>query len=202
MTDPETQPHLVPDVDASSDDTAVTSVPQSADHAAPHGERRRHPRTRLSTDAPRPTRPWLRAATLAAAAAIGALVGFGLVDGASLARLGVVTLRLRGLPEFVAPDRGATTAALLGGLHVALVSGLWGAGAGAVGRWLRARGTSAGARAVAVTALGLLLALVDGVLPTPLRLAAGALSGTERVLVGLLIAAAAWGASRLPDPSI
>lgn len=142
-------------------------------------------------------RPWLRDATLAAAAAIGALVGFGMPDGASLARLGVVTLRLRGLPEFVSPDRNAAGAALLGGVHVALVSGAWGAGVGTFGRWMARRGIRPVTRAAALAGAGVVMAVIDGLLPRPLRLAAGALNVAERVLVALLVAAAAWGASRL-----
>lgn len=188
VPDPETRPHAVPSLDAPVD-------------AAPRGDRRRHrPGARVRTSVARPAHLWLRAATLAAAATLGALVGFGLSDGASLARLGVVTLRLRGLPEFVSPDRGATAAALLGGVHVALVSGAWGAAAAALGGWLRARGAPRRVHGAAFVGLGVLLALVDGVLPAPLRLAAGALGATERVLVALLVAAAAWGASRLSDP--
>jgi hypothetical protein len=109
---------------------------------------------------PARARPWLRAATLAAAAAIGALVGFGISDGASLARLGAVTLRLRGLPEFVSPDRGAVGAALLGGAHVALVSGIWGACAGALNARLVGRLRPAGSAAV-LAGFGVLLALAD-----------------------------------------
>jgi hypothetical protein len=90
--------------------------------------------------APSRPRPWLRGATLAAAATVGALVGFGLTDGASLSRLGVVALRLRGLPEFVSPDRGALGPALLGGVHAAVGGGAWGAALAALAGALRARG--------------------------------------------------------------
>lgn len=202
MPDPETPPRDVTSPGTSPgapfDDVPAPSGPADADtvpRMLPGGRRRLH--RRLLTSAARPARPWLGAATLAAAAALGALVGFGLSDGASLARLGVVTLRLRGLPEFVSPDRGATGAALLGGLHVVFVSGAWGAGFGAVARWMRGRGVPPGVHEATLAALGLLLALGDGLLPRPLRLAAGALSGAERVLVALLVAGAAWGASRL-----
>ncbi len=152
---------------------------------------------------PRPgvPRPWLRGATLAAATALGALVGFGMTDGASLGRLGVVTLRLRGLPEFIAPDRGAVGSALLGGAYAALTSGAWGAGlallAGALGR----HGVPAVRVGGALAAAALLGAAADPLLPTPLRLAAGALAPGERVLTALLVAAAAWGGVRLADAS-
>ena len=151
--------------------------------------------TRRRFAVPARARPWLRAATLAAAAAIGALVGFGISDGASLARLGAVTLRLRGLPEFVSPDRGAVGAALLGGAHVALVSGIWGACAGALNARLVGRLRPAGSAAV-LAGFGVLLALADGALPATLRLAAGALSPAERVVVALTVSTAAWFGSR------
>jgi hypothetical protein len=119
------------------------------------------------------------------------------MDGASLARLGVVTLRLRGLPEFVAPDRGAVGWALVGGAHAALTSAVWGAGLATLAVRLARRGAPAGRVAAAVVGTALAAAVVDGALPTPFRLAAGALAPGERVLTALLVAVAAWGGVRL-----
>lgn len=147
--------------------------------------------------APSRSRPWLRGATLAAAATVGALVGFGLTDGASLSRLGVVALRLRGLPEFVSPDRSALGPALLGGAHAAVVGGAWGAALAAVAGVLRARRTRAPLAVAALAAAALAFAAADAVLPVALRIAAGALARGERVLVALLVAVAAWAGTRV-----
>ncbi len=157
-------------------------------------------RARAAAAAPPRRRAWLRGATLAAAAALGALVGFGLSDGASLARFGVVTLRLRGLPEFVAPDRGAVGAALLGGAYAALTSAGWGAGLAVLAGALARRGVPPVRVAGALALAALLAAAADPLLPTPLRLAAGALAASERVLTALLVAAAAWTGVRLAGP--
>ncbi len=148
-------------------------------------------------DGARPSRAWLDGATLAAAATLGVLVGLGIWEGASLGRLGVVTNRLRGLPEFVAPDRRALGTALVGGAWAAVTGGAWGAALGQLVAAADARGLR-GARALAAAGLGgLALAVVDPLLPTPLRLAAGALAPAERVLAALLVAGAAWAADWL-----
>jgi hypothetical protein len=145
-----------------------------------------------------------RGAVLGAAAALGALIGFGVRGGASLGRLGVVTLRLRGLPEFVAPDRGAVGAAMLGGLHIAVVSGLWGAAAAALARRVRtwqAHGSPAVAATLLLT-LALVLLALDAVLPAALRLAGGSLVTPERVLATALIVACGGAAGwRSPAPT-
>jgi hypothetical protein len=139
-----------------------------------------------------PSRAWLRSATLAAAATVGALVGFGIADGASLSRLAVVSLRLRGLPEFVTPDRRALAAAAVGGAYAALTGAAWGAALGAGAERLARRGVRAPRLAAALAAAALVAALADGWLPLPLRLAAGALAPAERALTALLLAATAW----------
>jgi hypothetical protein len=156
------------------------------------------PGARHAADPPAP-RAWLRGAALAAAATVGALVGFGLTDGASLARLAAVTLRLRGLPEFVTPDRGAVGAALLGGTHAALLAGLWGAALAVFARLLARRGLRAWQVGAALAAAALAAAAADTLLPTPLRFAAGVLAPAERAVAALLVAAAAWGGARLDD---
>jgi len=148
---------------------------------------------------PRSPRSWLRGAVLAAAATLGALVGFGVRDGASLARLGVVTLRLRGLPEFVLPDRGAVGSALLGGTHAALVSGMWRAALAVIAERCARRGLPAAVAGAVLAGAALLLAAVDGFLPTPLRLAAGALAPAERMVTTLLVAAGGWAGARLAE---
>jgi len=141
--------------------------------------------------------PGLRAAALAAATAVGALIGFGRADGAALSRLGAVVLRLRGLPEFVAPDRGAMGTALVGAGYAALTAAAWGASLAALDLALARRGAAPPWRLAAVTLAALALAAADAVLPTPLRLAAGALGPGERALTALLVAASAWVGVRM-----
>jgi hypothetical protein len=141
--------------------------------------------------------PGLRAAALAAATVVGALIGFGRADGAALSRLGAVVLRLRGLPEFVAPDRGAVGTALVGAGYAAVTAGAWGASLAALDVALARRGAAPPWRLAAITLAALALAAADAVLPTPLRLAAGALGPGERVLTALLVAASAWAGVRM-----
>lgn len=104
----------------------------------------------------------------------------------------MVTLRLRGLPEFVLPDRGAVGAALVGGAHAALVSGAWGAALAIVAGRLARRGKSPVVAGAVLAGGALLVAALDVLLPTPLRLAAGALAPAERVMTALLVAAGGW----------
>ena len=139
--------------------------------------------------APSPVR---RAAVLAAAGALGLLAGFGLGDGTPLVVLGTAGLRLRGLPEFVTPDRGVGLMTLLGAVHATLVAYGWGLLAASVARRLRGWGTVA---ALAVVAL--VLTLVDPFLPAVLRLGAGAPSAGERALCALVVAAMAGLGTRL-----
>lgn len=178
--------------------------------AATSRGRRRRPRTVNSARVPagfsRTPNSLARPAALAAAAALGVLVGLGLrgvgSDGpaTALARLAVVALRLRGLPEFVRPDRDGGLAGLAGGLHVAGVAAAWGAAIGAVRRRLVARGAGPGLTATALGGAVLGLAAFDTLLPPPLRLAAGTLTGPEWALLVAAIALAAWFGSRLGMP--
>jgi hypothetical protein len=156
------------------------------------------PRARRAAAVSTP-RPWLRGATLAAAATVGALVGFGLTDGASLARLAAVSLRLRGLPEFVSPDRRAVGAALVGGVHAAALAGAWGAALTALARTLARRGVPAWQVGAMLAAAALAGAAADALLPTPLRFAAGALAPLERAATALLVAGAAWAGARMSE---
>jgi hypothetical protein len=174
-------------------------VPPPAELSATPAHRRRLGRFAAPRD-----RTAARGAALGVASALGALIGFGVRGGASLGRLGVITLRLRGLPEFVAPDRGAVGAALLGGVHVVVIAGLWGAAAATLARRVRTwngRATLAIACAV-LLALALGLLALDTVLPAALRLAAGSLATPERVrATGLIVAcggAAGWRAPPAP----
>lgn len=138
---------------------------------------------------------------MAAATALGVAIGLG-VRGASstgwataLARLSVVALRLRGVPEFVTPDRDGGVGALLGGMHVALVAAAWGAVIGAVADRLAARRATRVVIVVALAAVGGTLAACDALLPAPLRIAAGTLAGAEwGLMVVAVTAAAAAGA--------
>jgi hypothetical protein len=133
-----------------------------------------------------------RAAVLAAAAAIGLLAGFGVREGSPLLVLGGAGLRLRGLPEFVTPDRGVGVFTLLGALHAGLVAYGWGLLAASLGRRL-----AAWPAAGALVLLGATIAAVDPLLPTILRLAAGAPSTGQRVLCALVLVAAAGLGTRL-----
>ena len=142
--------------------------------------------------APSPVR---RAAALAAAGALGLLAGYGLGDGTPLIVLGTAGLRLRGLPEFVTPDRGVGLMTLLGGVHAALVAYGWGLVAATVARRLRGWGVVAALAVVAVV-----LTLIDPFLPTVLRLGAGAPSTGERALCALVAAAMAGLGTRLVPP--
>ena len=133
------------------------------------------------------------------------MIGLGLrgvgADGWStaLARLAVVALRLRGVPEFVTPDREAGAGALFGGIHVAGVAAAWGATVGALRRYLVARGATARARLIALTGVLLALMVADMWLPTAVRLAAGTLTRAEwAVMVCVVATAAAWGARQRP----
>jgi hypothetical protein len=132
---------------------------------------------------------------LAAAGALGLLAGIGVREGAPLIVLGTAGLRLRGLPEFITPDRGVGLMTLLGAVHVLLVAYGWGLLAASVAR--RLRGWPAVA---ALAALAAALVLVDPLLPAFLRLGAGAPSGGERVLCALVVAAAAGLGTRLAPP--
>ncbi|HEY0780584.1 MAG TPA: hypothetical protein VGD56_21685 [Gemmatirosa sp.] len=146
--------------------------------------------------APAPS-PLVRAAALAAAAALGVMIGFGLrgvgADGwrTALARLAVVALRLRGVPEFVTPDRDAGAGPVFGGLQVAGIAAAWGAIVGAVRRRLVARAARPGLRAAVLVGVLVALASLDTLLPIPLRLAAGTLTGAEWAMMVALVAAAA-----------
>lgn len=104
-------------------------------------------------------------------------------------------LRLRGVPEFVTPDRSVGLPAVMGGLHAGLVSYAW----GLLAAWLALRLPGwRGAAAVGGLALG--IHLVDPRLPTIARIAAGAPSAGQRALCVLLLAVGAatgsWLASR------
>jgi hypothetical protein len=137
-----------------------------------------------------------RAALLAAAGALGLLAGFGVGEGTPLIVLGTAGLRLRGLPEFVTPDRGVGVMTLLGAVHSALVAYGWGLLSAAVARRLQGWGAVAALAVVAVA-----LTLVDQLLPTFLRLGAGAPSIGERVLCALVVVAAAALGTRLAAPA-
>ena len=147
------------------------------------------------TAAPAASSPVRRAAVLAAAGALGLLAGYGLGAGTPLVVLGTAGLRLRGLPEFVTPDRGVGLMTLLGAVHAALVAYGWGLLAASVARRLRGWGAVAALAAVAVA-----LTLVDPLLPAFLRLGAGAPSTGERALCALVLMAAAGLGTRLAPP--
>jgi hypothetical protein len=139
-----------------------------------------------------------RAALLAAAAALGLLAGFGVGEGTPLVVLGGAALRLRGLPDFVTPDRGVGLYTLLGALHAGLIAYGWGLLASATARRLTGW-TAVGALA----ALAAAVIALDPLLPTVLRLAAGAPSTGERVLCVLgLVAAAGLGTRLAPRRAV
>lgn len=146
----------------------------------------------------RPSAAWSpvpRAAFLAAAATLGVLAGFGARDGMPMTVLGGAGLRLRGLPEFVTPDRGVGPTAILGALHAGLVAYAWGLLAALLawrlGGW---RG------ALAVAALAVAIVGVDARLPALLQLAAGAPSPAQRLLCVATLAVAAVLGTHLAAP--
>lgn len=151
---------------------------------------------------PRRPSPLVRGAALAAAAALGVLIGLGLRGVGSngwqtaLSRLAVVALRLRGLPEFVTPDRDGGRTAIFGGLHVAVVAAAWGVVIGTVEDRIAHRTPRRAASVIGAVAAAGGLAIVDLLLPTPLRFAAGTLTSAEWVLAVVLVAAAAWAGAR------
>ena len=141
--------------------------------------------------------PVRRAAFLATAAALGVLAGFGVRDGMPMTVLGGAGLRLRGLPEFVTPDRGVGPTAILGALHAGLVSYAW----GLLAAWVAWRlGGWRGALAVAALAAGIVVA--DARLPAPLQLAAGAPSPAQRLLCVAALAIAAVLGTHLAAPGM
>lgn len=152
----------------------------------------------LPTPAPARPSPVVRASALAAAAALGVMIGIGLRGAGSdgwttaLARLSVVALRLRGLPEFITPDRNGGMAAVFGGVHIALLAAAWGSVVGVMYRLLAARRTPAPYAAAALVGVGAALVSADALLPAPLRLAAGTLGGAEWALMVGVVIAAAW----------
>jgi hypothetical protein len=141
--------------------------------------------------------PVARAAAVAAAATLGVLAGFGARDGMPLVVLESAGLRLRGVPDFVAPDPGFGWPALLGGVHAAALAFLCGA---LVAR-LTARVPAALAWLPAVF-VGSVLVLADPRLPAALRLGAGAPSPAQRALgVATLVTAAALVARLAARPA-
>lgn len=140
--------------------------------------------------------PVPRAAFLAAAATLGVLAGFGVREGLPMTVLGGAGLRLRGLPEFVTPDRGVGPTAILGALHTGALAYGW----GLLAAWLAWRlGGWRGVAAVAALAAGIVA--VDPGLPALLRLGAGAPSGAQRILCVATLAAAAVLGTRLAPPA-
>jgi hypothetical protein len=143
-----------------------------------------------------PWSPVRRAAFLAAAATLGVLAGFGMREGLPLVVLGGAGLRLRGLPEFVTPDRGVGPTALLGAAHTGLLAYAWGSLAALLAWRL---GGWRGAAAAALVAAG--IHLLDPRLPALLRLGAGAPSPGQRLLCVAALAAAAALGTRLAAPT-
>ena len=144
---------------------------------------------------------------MAAASALGVAIGLGVRGATStgwataLTRLSVIVLRLRGLPEFVTPDRDGGLAALFGGVHLAIVAGLWGAAVGAVMERIAARGASRGVALLTTLASGAALAALDALLlPAPLRLAAGTLATAEWGLMAIVVTLAAGIGARSVTP--
>ena len=139
--------------------------------------------------------PVRRAAFLATAATLGVLAGFGVREGRPMTVLGGAGLRLRGIPEFVTPDRGVGPTAILGALHAGVVSYAW----GLLAAWVAWR--LGGWRGVlAVAALAAAIVLVDARLPALLQLAAGAPSPGQRVLGVAALAVAAVLGTHLAAP--
>ncbi|MDF1505473.1 hypothetical protein PYV61_21155, partial [Roseisolibacter sp. H3M3-2] len=138
-----------------------------------------------------------RPAALAALAALAVLAGFGARDGTPLSVLERAGLRLRGIPDFVAPDPGVGWPAVLGGVHAAAIGFLL--------ALLVARVTARVPAALAwlpAVGVGSLVLLVDPRLPEALRLGAGADRPALRALgVTTLVAAAALAARLAARPA-
>lgn len=149
----------------------------------------------MPSRAPAAWSPVPRAAFLAAAATLGVLAGFGARDGTPMTVLGGAGLRLRGVPEFVTPDRGVGPTAILGALHAGLVAYAWGLLAALVAWRL---GGWRGLLAVAALAAGIVA--VDARLPALLQLAAGAPSPAQRLLCVAALAVAAVLGTHLAAP--
>jgi hypothetical protein len=132
------------------------------------------------------------AALLAAAATAGALVGFGMRERAPARFFSAAGQQLRGVPAFVTPDRGFGTAAWLGIAQHLVVVALWAVLFTSLAARLRGLALVGAAAAFATAVF-----VVDGVLPDALRLAAGALSGPQRLVVAIVFASALVAGMRL-----
>jgi len=143
-----------------------------------------------------PATPALRAihhvAAVALAATFGALVGFGMRLRAPAALFAAAGDRLRGVPAFVAPERGVRASATLGVLHHMVLALVWSALFALVAR--RARG---GALVACAAIAGVAIVLLDGALPAPLRFAGGAMTLAQRVVYGVVLAVALGAGMRL-----
>lgn len=153
-----------------------------AEHEAPRS-------TCVAIECGVPTTPALRTtlhvAAVVLAATTGALLGFGTRLGAPTALLSAAGDRLRGVPPFVSPDHGFRFSATLGALqHVALMLA-WSAAFALAARRLRGR-----TLAVVAAAGSALIVAVDALVPAPLRFAAGAMTLAQRVVYGIVLAAA------------
>jgi hypothetical protein len=153
---------------------------------------------RTVTNAPRPSLgAWLRVAMLGAAASAGALVGFGVRRGAPGALLSAAGERLRGVPSFVAPDRGFGPSAFVGLAHHVVAAVAWGL------LFVVLAGRLRGARTWGVALLVAALAVsVDRVLPAPFSLAVGAASLPQRALLALVFAGALAVGMRLAQRDV
>ena len=137
----------------------------------------------------------LRVGALAAAATLGALVGFGVRAGGAAQLLSAGGLALRGLPDVVSPDRGIGIATIAGTLQHAAVVLAWSAAFVAIAaRWRVARGV------VAAVLFAAVAWAVDGRLPTALRVAAGVPDPAQRVVLFALLAGALGIGTRLAFP--
>ena len=139
-----------------------------------------------------PLGPRRTAALLATAIVLGLLTGFGVREGPPLALFDAAALRLRGLPEFLAPDGRPGPWTLVGLLHAAGLAYVWGLVAASLARTVR--GPLAWG---ALLALAVVLTWLDARLPAPLRLAAGALLPAQRLVVVAALVAAAGVGTRL-----
>ncbi len=134
----------------------------------------------------------IAAVLLSAAATAGALVGFGMRERAPARFFSAAGQQLRGVPAFVTPDRGFGLAAWLGIVQHLVVVVLWAVLFTSLAARLRGIAL-AGAAAAFATAVF----VVDGALPSTLRLAAGALSVPQRFIVAVIFAAALLVGMRL-----
>jgi hypothetical protein len=134
----------------------------------------------------------VRTAWLSVAATAGALLGFGVRAGSPASLFSAAGDRLRGLPPFVAPDRGFRVSAGLGVLHHVALVVVWSIAFALLVRRVRGRMVVIAAATFAALAI-----VIDALLPPVLRFAAGAMTPAQRVVYCVVLGVALGTGMRL-----